>query len=87
MAILKKTSGKKTVGKVKSLLKKSHTKNVGPMKTLRISRSAQPFMTTRVTRQTAYWSILLAFILVMQLWILKIQLDVIQITDSIGTLG
>lgn len=88
MAITKKTNAKKIIGKVKSsvkktLAKKPRAKKEKPMRTLRISRNDRPFITTRITKQTVYWSILLIFIMVMQLWILNIQLDVIKLTDSI----
>lgn len=88
MAITKKTNAKKTISKVKStvkksLRKKSASKKIGPMQTLRLSRNDHPFMTTRITRQTVYWAILLVYIMVLQIWILNIQLDIIQITDSI----
>lgn len=41
------------------------------------------FMNMRVTRQTVYWSILLIFILIMQLWILNTQMDVLQTLNTI----
>ena len=88
MATTKKTNAKKTIGKVKSSVKKTSAKKTRvikeePMRSFHISRNDRPFLTTHVTKQTVYWSILLIFILLMQLWILNIQLDVIQITDSI----
>lgn len=91
MAIAKKTNAKKTIGKVrfsvkKTLIKKTRSKKEEPMRTLRLSRESRPFITTRITKQTVYWSILLIFIMVMQLWILNIQLDVIKLTDSITAL-
>jgi hypothetical protein len=41
------------------------------------------FMNMRVTRQTIYWSILLIFILIVQLWILNTQMDVLQTLNDI----
>ncbi len=88
MATTKKANTKKTIGKVKSSVKKTLAKKPRaikeePMRTFHISRNDRPFITTRITKQTVYWSILLIFILLMQLWILNIQLDVIQATDSV----
>ena len=42
------------------------------------------FFNLRVTRQTIYWSILLIFILIVQLWILTTQIDVIHTIDTIN---
>jgi len=42
------------------------------------------FFNLRVTRQTIYWSVLLIFILIMQLWILTTQIDVIHTIDAIN---
>jgi hypothetical protein len=41
------------------------------------------FMNMRITRQTIYWTILLLFILAMQLWILNTQLDVLKTLDTL----
>ena len=55
-----------------------------PMQTLKLSRKDLPFFTLHITKQTIYWSILLVVVLVLQLWILNVQLDVIQTVDSIN---
>ncbi len=95
MAVTKKTSAKKITGKFKSvpkaklltkksLAKKPHSKKVQAMKSFKIYREKQPFLTTSITTQTVYWSILLIFVMLLQVWILNIQLDVIAVTDSLS---
>ena len=91
MATSKKPLVKKTVSKVKTVVKKvASKKSATPvetsMKSFKLSRDTLPFFGVRITRQTIYWSILLIFIMLMQLWILNLQLDIIKITDSITLL-
>lgn len=81
MATSKKPVTKKTAVK-KTAAKKASTKQP-EMKSFKVSPQTGPFLTSRITIQTVYWSILLIFIMIMQLWILNIQLDIIEITDSI----
>jgi hypothetical protein len=50
------------------------------MKSFKLYKDVQPFTTVRLTRQTFYWAILLAFVAVTQLWILKIQMDIANVT-------
>ena len=54
-----------------------------PMKSFRLSREYLPFLTFKITKQTIYWSALLVIILILELWVLKIQIDVIHITEKI----
>jgi hypothetical protein len=61
---------------------KKKTKKEPPMKSFKLSREYLPFLTFKVTKQTYYWSALLVIILILELWILSIQLDVISVTDS-----
>jgi hypothetical protein len=51
-------------------------------KTLQLADN-KSFFTFKITKQTVYWTILVAFIIFMQLWILKVQLDVVQATDNL----
>lgn len=89
MATTKKLAAKKTASKKKTLVKKLlpnklQSKKIEPMKSFRLSHDNSPFLATRITKQTAYWTVLLVFIMIMQLWVLSIQLDIIRITDSIS---
>lgn len=62
---------------------KKKSKKEPLMKSFRLSREYLPFITFKITKQTFYWSVLLIIILILELWILSIQLDVIQITNSV----
>lgn len=74
------TKRKKTISKGK----KQTTVKEPKMKSFAVVKKDLPFFTLRVTKQTVYWSILLIFVLLMQLWILNAQLDVIDTLDSIN---
>ncbi len=77
-------STKKPVKKVsKKPTKKAAQRSTREYKTLHVSKAKQPFLSFKFTRQTLYWTILVAFVIVMQLWILKAQNDVVQTTDQL----
>ena len=78
---------KPTAPKKKTAPKKSAKKPglLGPSPkytSFRVNKDIR-FMNMRVTRQTIYWSILLIFILIVQLWILNTQMDVLQTLNDI----
>ena len=86
----KKPSTKKRVAtnkvaskKIVSKPKKSVAKRSSHYETLKLCDSQQPFMLLKVTRQTFYWTALLVFILLVQVWVLRVQL---QTSDSIKNL-
>ena len=88
MATTKKTTAKKTAVKSKPVAKKTTAKKtaapkVEVMKSFRLSKNPA-FVSLRITRQTVYWSVLLIFILILQIWILNMQLDIIDITESLS---
>lgn len=101
VASTKKSTAKKPVAK-KAPVKKAPVKKAAakkaPARKKTVSASAKmesfklyrespsEFRSFRVTRQTIYWTILLAFIMVTQLWILKIQLDIAEITNALTTM-
>jgi hypothetical protein len=79
-----KTAAKKPVKKVKKVTSKhAASKKSAPMKSFRMYKEEKPFVRVRLSRQTLYWTILLAFIIVTQLWILKIQLDIANLTAAL----
>ena len=80
MATRTKKPTKKPVSKG---TKKVASKATGHYKTLHVARPKQPFMSFKITKQTLYWTILVAFVIVMQLWILAAQYDVVQTTDEL----
>ena len=62
--------------------KKASTKKQPAMKSFRLSREDRSFTDFRITRQTVYWVILVAFIIFVQLWILKLQVEVVTLLDA-----
>lgn len=64
-APIKKTSAKKTTAKQSA-----------SMKSFRVAHNQPAFTTFKITRQTVYWTILICFIIFVQLWILKLQIEV-----------
>lgn len=77
---------KKTTTKSKSTTKRKSTPKKVAVKSFRVSPDTRPFVSFQITKQTVYWAILLGFILVLFLWILNIQLDILRITDSINNM-
>jgi hypothetical protein len=80
----KKTSGKKPTPKA-TAKKRPTAATTAPevMKSFKVYRSKTPFKTLKPTRQTVYWIIILALITVAQLIILKIQLDIFELTQPL----
>lgn len=83
MATNKKTTAKKRPTTTSAKKKTTRSKKAAPMQSFRVYKDSQSFTTFRVTRQTLYWTILLLFIIITQLWILKVQLDIAVLTDTI----
>ena len=79
----KSTKAKPTHKRKSTSVRKKLFMDEPPMKSFKLSRELLPFMTFRITRQTVYWSVLLIIVMILELWVLKLQLDVIHITDSI----
>ena len=52
------------------------------MRSFRISHEPQQFTHFQITKQTVYWIILVAFIIFVQLWILKLQVEVATLLDA-----
>ncbi|HEY8886303.1 MAG TPA: hypothetical protein VIM31_02250 [Candidatus Microsaccharimonas sp.] len=79
--VTKKTAAKKPVKTIKKVAsKRAASKKPAPMQSFRMYKEEQPFTRVQFSRQTLYWTILLAFIIVTQLWILKIQMDIANLT-------
>jgi hypothetical protein len=83
MTTTKKPAPKKAAPKKPATKKTTKAVKVVPMQSFKVAPDVPSFMTVRVTKQTVYWSILLIFILITQLWVLNAQLDVIDALDSI----
>ena len=66
----------------KSQVKKASSK-YQTIKSFRVSKPEQPFMTFSLTRQTVYWLVLGVVVIVFALWITKLQSDIQSIYDTI----
>jgi hypothetical protein len=72
--VAKKKTAKRTT-------KKSTSLKMPPMQSFKVAKTDIPFTTMRLTKQTAYWIFILAVIVAMQLWIIKLQLEISHLTD------
>ena len=77
-----KTVAKQPIAK-KAAAKKTTAKARAPMQSFRVYRDAPAFTTFRITRQTVYWAILLTVVVISQLWLLKIQMDIADLTNIV----
>lgn len=86
MATTKKTSVKKKPTTKKSAstkAKASKTRQSPSVQSFRPTSSDTPFLTFRITRQTLYWFILSVVVLFFGLWIVKLQIQIEDIYNSI----
>ena len=94
MATTKKSTTKKAVATKKAPAtrkqassragsSKKKIANASTVKSFRVSRPEQPFLTFAITKQTLYWIVLGIVIITFGLWINKLQSDVQAIYDSI----
>ena len=88
----KKTSTKKTPAKKpstarKSTAKKSTKKPVASRMSLRnhvgLQREELAFFTFRITKQTVYWLVLGAVVIMFTLWLAKLQSDIQDLYDQV----
>jgi hypothetical protein len=77
MATKKRTAPKKTT--------RSRSKS-SDMPSFKIVKDTIPFTSTKFTRQTFYWIILVGLIVFLQLWIIKLQTDVGNLTNTLLTI-
>ena len=99
MAIAKKTTVKKTNAAKKTPAKraavtkktsanKTVANTIPKMRSFRVSPNYPTFGTFKITRQTAYWVIIVSFIIFMQLWILALQIETsTYIENQLSTLN
>lgn len=88
----KKPAAKKPVAKkvvaakapVRKTTVKSPKKAAKPaeVRSFRAVKNPVPFKTFKITKQTIYWIILVAFIVFAQLWILKLQIEVASLLEA-----
>ena len=84
-AAAKTSTPKKSVSKtVKKTTKKAVVTTPSGVKgSFRLTRASQPFFSFKITVQTVYWTILIAVIIFLQLWILQSQLEATAATDEL----
>ena len=84
----------KTVAKPKTVAKKV-TKKAPVVKTVRakkapksetfkMTKESTPFTSFKVTEQTVYWVILFAYIFALSLWVLTIQINIMNVINTIA---
>lgn len=80
------TTTKKTTVKAKATPTKKSTSKAKPAapQSFRLSRETEKFISSRITIQTAYWLILGVAILIMSLFVLKAQLDILETLNQIS---
>jgi len=81
--VVKKATPKKVVKRAAAVKVVRKAKSPA-VKSFAVASEKQPFVAFNITDQTIYWSVLLAYILLLSLWILKIQMDTQSIIDKIS---
>ncbi len=79
--LAKKPAVKATAAKKPAAKKAAPVKKQPSMQSFRVYDEKIPFKSFRITRQTVYWIILLCVIIFVQLWILKLQYEVVNLLD------
>lgn len=85
-ATSKKTTVKSVSAKIKSAPRKQSTTRPKPIthRSFRLSSETEKFISSRITIQTVYWLILGVAILVMSLFVLKAQLEILETLNQIS---
>lgn len=78
---VKKAPAKKAVATKTATKKAPVKKAVAGYRSFKVSAPTESFTTFKITRQTVYWIILVAFIIFVQLWILKLQIEVTSLLE------
>ena len=89
----KSTAAKKTVAaktparkapvrKTSAAAKTTKAKKAPAVRSFRVANEKAGFTSFKITRQTVYWVILIAVIIFAQLWILKVQYEVLDLLDQ-----
>ena len=96
MAAPKKTTTKKTAATKKPVTKKAAVKKPAvktsvatkgsknaPMQSFKRSQPEESFFTFKLTQQTLYWLILSVIVLILGVWVIRLESEVQGIYDSI----
>lgn len=73
----------KSTTKAKTTSRSTKASKAPELQSFRVSPSTQPFFTFKITKQTVYWIFLLLVIVGLQLWIIKLQLDIATLSDTL----
>lgn len=76
-------SAKKVTKAIAATKKRTASKKVEKPQTLRLSKETQSFISTGITRQTIYWVILSVVILVTGLYIIQLQLSILNTLEQL----
>jgi len=87
----KKTTTKKAPANKKPAVKSSKTatkrtaksSSSGSVQHLKLQREKEDFLTFRVNRETIYWAVLGAVVILFTAWIMQLQADIQKIYDDI----
>lgn len=86
MATKKKAAPKKTAAKaaLKTVKKVAPKKVAYKEESFKLVKEKTPFKSFKVTEQTLYWGILFLYIFALSLWVLSIQLNILDVIEQIN---
>lgn len=77
----KKPAAKRVVAKKTT----SRAPKMPKYETFKVASSDMPFMSFKLTQQTFYWTLLLIVVLLVQVWVLSMQIDVTNLLNQVET--
>lgn len=82
----KKTTTKKAPAKKKSTAKRASAKaSASPLSAVRLQPETKPFMTFQLTKETVYWLVLGAVVILFTIWLMRLQMNIQALYDEIDT--
>jgi len=78
-----KSTVKKKTAPRKAAAKKSSAKRAPLVRQIGLRPEETDFMTFRITRQTLYWLVLGAIVILFTVWLMKLQMDIQSLYDQI----
>lgn len=66
----------------KTTASKKVSKKAAEYESFKLSSNQPPIKSFKITKQTVYWVIIMAFIIFFQLWIIKLQVEVAQLIQD-----
>lgn len=80
--VAKAAPAKRKAPAKKKVVASKKAKNTNKVRSFRVSGQPESFTNFKITRQTVYWIILIAFIIFAQLWILQLQVEVASLLEQ-----